>query len=73
MQAVERPCGPQAQSSPPPARIVTKNGLVHATILVAGTWQLEQGRNVLEPFAKLLAAARRELKDEAERLEMFVA
>ena len=61
----------------PPSRIVTKNGLVHATILVdgfvAGTWQLEQGRVVLEPFGKLDAGVKRALKDEAERLEAFVA
>jgi hypothetical protein len=60
-----------------PSRIVTNNGLVHATILVdgfvAGTWQLEQGRVVLEPFGKLDAAVKRELKDETERLETFVA
>ena len=59
-----------------PSRIVTNNGLVHATILVdglvAGTWQLEQGRVVLEPL-KLDAAAKRALRDEAERLEAFVA
>jgi len=61
----------------PPSRIVTKNGLVHATILVdgfvAGTWQLEQGRVVLEPFGKLDAEVRRALADEAGRLEAFVA
>ena len=60
-----------------PSRIVTNNGLVHATILVdgfvAGTWQLEHGRVRLEPFGKLDAAAKRTLKDEAERLESFVA
>ena len=60
-----------------PSRIVTKNGIVHATILVdgfvVGTWQLEQGRVKLEPFGKLDAAARRALKGEAERLEAFVA
>jgi hypothetical protein len=59
-----------------PSRIVTNNGLVHATILVdglvAGTWQLEQGRVVLEPFGKLDAGTKRALKDEAERLEAFV-
>jgi hypothetical protein len=61
----------------PPSRIVTKNGLVHATILVdgfvAGTWQLERGRVVLEPFGRLDAAAKRTLKGEAERLHSFVA
>jgi Winged helix DNA-binding domain len=60
----------------PPSQIVTKNGLVHATILVdgfvAGTWQLEQGRVVLEPFGKLDADVRRALADEAGRLEAFV-
>ena len=61
----------------PPSRIVTKNGLVHATILVdgfvVGTWQLERGRVRLEPFRTLDAAVKRALKDEAERLEAFVA
>jgi hypothetical protein len=61
----------------PPSRIVTKNGLVHATILVdgfvAGTWQLERGRVVLEPFGRLDAAVKRALAGEAERLEAFVA
>ena len=60
-----------------PSRIVTNNGIVHATILVdgfvVGTWQLERGRVRLEPFGKLDAAAKRALKDEAERLEAFVA
>jgi hypothetical protein len=57
----------------PPSRIVTNNGLVHATILVdgfvAGTWQLERGRVVLEPFERLDAGTRRALKDEAQRLD----
>ena len=61
----------------PPSRIVTKNGIVHATILVdgfvAGTWQLEQGRVRLEPFGKLGAGTKRALNEEVERLEAFVA
>jgi hypothetical protein len=61
----------------PPSRIVTKNGLVHATILVdgfvAGTWQLEQGRVVLEPFSRLHAGVKRALREEADRLETFAA
>jgi hypothetical protein len=61
----------------PPSRIVTKNGIVHATILVdgfvAGTWQLEKGRIVLEPFGKLDAQTKRALSDESERLEAFAA
>ena len=59
----------------PPSRIVTNNGLVHATILVdgfvAGTWQLENGRVVLEPFGKLDAATKNALKRETERVEAF--
>jgi hypothetical protein len=61
----------------PPSRIVTKNGIVHATILVdgfvVGTWQLEGGRVKLEPFARLDAAAQKALEAEAEQLEAFVA
>lgn len=60
-----------------PSRIVTSNGLVHATILVdglvAGTWQLEHGRVLLEPWRKLDAGVRRALREESERLEAFVA
>lgn len=61
----------------PVGRIVTKNALVHATILVggfvAGTWQLEHGRVKLEPFAPLPRPARTALAEEAERVEAFVA
>ena len=61
----------------PPSRIVTNNGLVHATFLVdgfvAGTWVLERGHVRLQPFGKLDAGARRTLNDEAEQLEAFVA
>jgi hypothetical protein len=60
-----------------PSRIVTKNGLVHATLLVdgfvAGTWQLEAGRVVLEPWSRLDAEVIRALREEAERLESFAA
>jgi hypothetical protein len=60
-----------------PSRIVTKNGLVHATILVdgivTGTWQLERGRVVLEPWSKLDASVRKSLAAEAESLEAFVS
>ena len=34
---------------------------------VAGTWTVEDGRVVLEPFAPLSRAVRRELEDEAAR------
>jgi hypothetical protein len=61
----------------PSAKLVTKNGLVHATILVdgfvAGTWQLEGARVRLEPFRRLDPAVRRQLTEEAGRLEAFVA
>ena len=35
---------------------------------VAGTWRFEQGKVRMQPFGRLDAAARRELRDEAERL-----
>jgi len=61
----------------PVSRIVTKNALVHATILVdgfvAGTWRLERGRVRLEPFARLPRAVSSALKDEAARIEAFAA
>lgn len=60
----------------PVKRIVTKNALVHATILVdgfvAGTWQLEDGRVKLEPFSSLPRAAAAALGEEVERVEAFV-
>jgi hypothetical protein len=59
------------------SRIVTKNALVHATILVdgfvVGTWQLEKGRVRLEPFSRLNRATTSALRAEAERIEAFVA
>jgi hypothetical protein len=61
----------------PVGRIVTKNALVHATILVdgfvAGTWQLEKGRVRLEPFSRLSRADTTALRREAGRIEAFVA
>jgi hypothetical protein len=62
------------------ARLVTKNGLVAATILVdgmvAGTWKVARARGVatlaVQPFARLPAAARRALAAEGERLARFV-
>jgi hypothetical protein len=61
----------------PVSRIVTKNALVHATMLVdgfvAGTWQLEKGRVRLEPFSRLPRAVTTALRLEAERIETFVA
>ena len=61
----------------PIGRIVTKNALVHATILVdgfvAGTWQLESGRVKMEPFTRLPKAVRVALAEEVDRVEAFVA
>jgi Winged helix DNA-binding domain len=61
----------------PVTRIVTKNALVHATILVdgfvAGTWQLEKGKVVLEPFGRLARETKEALAEEAARVEAFVA
>ena len=39
---------------------------------VAGTWKLERGRVVVEPFAPLPRSARRELEDESTRLAEFL-
>jgi hypothetical protein len=53
------------------------NGDVAQTFLVdgfvAGTWEADRGRVVVRPFAKLPRSAQRELKDESERLETFLA
>lgn len=40
---------------------------------VAGTWKLDAGRVVVDPFAPLPRALRRELGEEAARLEAFLA
>jgi Winged helix DNA-binding domain len=57
--------------------VIRMNGDVAQTFLVdgsvAGTWQVEDGRVVMEPFSTLPRSAGRELKDEAERLEAFLA
>jgi hypothetical protein len=58
-------------------RVIRMNGDVAQTFLVdglvAGTWRVENGRVVLEPFAAPARSARRELEDEAGRLEAFLA
>jgi hypothetical protein len=58
-------------------RVIRMNGDVAQTFLVdgfvAGTWRVEDGRVVAEPFARLSPTAKRELADEAERLEAFLA
>jgi Winged helix DNA-binding domain len=56
---------------------VITGGWVHATFLVdgvvAGRWRLERGKVKTEPFAPLPRTVRRELEDEARRLETFYA
>jgi Winged helix DNA-binding domain len=56
--------------------VIGKNGDVAPTFLVdgfvAGTWRVEKGRVVVEPFAALPRAVRGELAEEAGRLEAFL-
>jgi hypothetical protein len=57
--------------------VIRMNGDVAQTFLVdgfvAGTWRVEDGRVVPEPFAPLSRAVRPEVEDEAGRLEAFLA
>ena len=56
--------------------LVIEGGEVRPAFLVdgfvAGIWSLERGRVQLEPFVSLSRSVRRELADEASRLEAFV-
>ena len=56
--------------------VVGNNGDVAQTFLadgvVAGTWQVVDGRVVVEPFARLAKAARAEVEEEAARLEAWL-
>jgi hypothetical protein len=58
-------------------RVIRMNGDVAQTFLVdgfvAGVWRLEKGRVKLEPFGRLSRQQQGELKDEAARLEAFLA
>ena len=58
-------------------QVIRMNGDVAQTFLVdgfvAGTWSAEDGRVLTVPFAKLSRAVQRELKEETERLEAFLA
>jgi hypothetical protein len=58
-------------------KVIQMNGDVAQTFLVdgfvAGTWRADDGRVVTEPFGKLSRAVQRQLKEEAERLEAFLA
>ncbi len=57
-------------------KVIRMNGDLAQTVLVdgvvAGTWRVEEGRVVVEPFARLLPPERQELEDEAARLEAFL-
>jgi len=57
--------------------VIGTNGDVAQTFLVdglvAGTWRVDNGRVVAEPFAALSRSARSELQDEAGRLQAFLA
>ena len=58
-------------------QVIGINGDVAQTILVdgfvAGTWSVEDGRVVTVPFAKLSRPVQRDVKEEAGRLEAFLA
>jgi len=58
-------------------RVIRMNGDVAQTFLVdgfaAGTWAVEDGHVVTEPLSALPRPVRRELEDEAGRLETFLA
>lgn len=57
--------------------VIRMNGDVAQTLLVdglvAGIWRIENGRVVLEPFSAPSRLVRRELEDEAGRLEALLA
>jgi len=57
--------------------VIRMNGDVAQTFLVdgfvAGMWRVEDGRVVTEPFETLSRSERREVDDEAGRLEAFLA
>ena len=57
-------------------KVIGSNGDVAQTFLVdgsvAGMWRVEGGRVLVEPFAPLTRSARRDVEEEAERLEAFL-
>jgi hypothetical protein len=57
--------------------VIRMNGDVAPTFLVdgfvAGIWRVENGRIAVEPFAPLARSVRREVAEEAGRLEAFLA
>jgi hypothetical protein len=69
----------RARVLPEPYRktVIRLNGDVAQTFLVdgfvGGTWKVEKGRVVVTPFVPLSRTVAQDLKDEAERLESFLA
>ena len=57
--------------------VIGSNGDVAQTFLVdgfvAGMWRVENGRVLIEPFAPLPRSVQREVEEEADRLEAFLA
>ena len=57
--------------------VIRMNGDVAQTFLVdgfvAGIWRVEDGRVAVEPFEPLSRSDRRDVEDEAERLEAFLS
>ena len=57
--------------------VIRQNGDVAQTFLVdgfvAGMWRVDNGRVVTEPLAALSRSAQREVRDEAARLDAFLA
>jgi hypothetical protein len=58
-------------------KVIGANGDVAQTFLVdgfvAGTWRVDKGRVVVQPFSALSRSVRSEVEDEAGRLEAFIA
>jgi hypothetical protein len=58
-------------------KVIRMSGDVAQTFLVdgfvAGIWRVEEGRVVVEPFSAVPRSVKRELDDEAGRLEAFLA
>ena len=70
---IPRPSAPAPQHR---REVVGKNGDVTATFLVdgfvSGIWRTEAGRVRVEPFAPMPRVSRREVDDEAARLEAWL-
>ena len=54
-------------------RELVRGTVVKATVIRQTLWSAEGGRVAVEPFASLSRAAAREVKEEAARLQTFLA